>query len=43
MNNRDEISQIRAELERVQRSVARLAQRLDDVEAREMPSAEPRC
>ena len=35
MNSRDEISQIRAELERVQRNVARLAQRLDEVEARE--------
>jgi hypothetical protein len=40
MNNRDEISQIRAELERVQRNVARLAQRLDEVEARENAGAE---
>lgn len=40
MNNRDEISQIRAELERVQRSVARLTQRLDEVEARKNGGAE---
>lgn len=35
MINRDEINQIRAELERVQRSVDRLSQRLAEVEARD--------
>lgn len=40
MIHRDEINQIRAELERVQRSVTNLSQRLDEIEARDKAPVE---